>query len=313
MPHKDDLNDGYEYREELGAAAAGCNVVEYLAGRHPSAGRGEWLERIEAGRVLLDGAPAAANAVLRPGQRLSWLRPPWVEPDAPLAYAILHRDEHLLAVAKPTGLPTLPGGGRFMRNTLWALVRRRFPEANPVHRLGRGTSGVLLFARSAEAFARVSQAWRRGEVRKAYRTLVAGEPSADGFDIDVPVGRIPHRALGTVHAATFPGDPSGKAAHSHVAVMERRDGCALVDVRITTGRPHQIRIHLAAAGHPLVGDPLYGVGGVPLPGHGALPGDLGYHLHSLSLELEHPATGERLEVVCAPPPPLRLGGSAAAR
>jgi 23S rRNA pseudouridine1911/1915/1917 synthase len=89
-------------------------------------------------------------------------------------------------------------------------------------------------------------------------------------------------------------------------VLERRESAqALVEVAIETGRPHQIRIHLAHAGHRLCGDPLYGVGGVPLPGSRALPGDPGYLLHALRVELAHPRTGAPLVIECAPPPPLR--------
>ena len=88
-------------------------------------------------------------------------------------------------------------------------------------------------------------------------------------------------------------------------MLERREGCFLCDVRIASGRPHQIRIHLAAAGHPLVGDPLYARGGVPAAGCTALPGDPGYLLHAAELRVTHPRTGRELEVACAPPPALR--------
>jgi 23S rRNA pseudouridine1911/1915/1917 synthase len=218
----------------------------------------------------------------------------------------LYRDEYLLAVAKPAGLPTMPGGGLFMENTLLSLVRRSYPEANPLHRLGRGTSGVVLFARVPEAFARVSQAWSRGEVIKNYRTLVVGAPADDEFDIDVPIGRIPHPLLKTIHAAVSQNDESGKPALSHVRVLERRNGHALLDVRILTGRPHQIRFHLAAAGHPLVGDPLYGAGGIPRTGSRVLPGNIGYHLHNAFLGFSHPMTKEWIEITCFPPPILRV-------
>jgi 23S rRNA pseudouridine1911/1915/1917 synthase len=299
------FNEGYEYRECLNAGAAGRNIIEYFTQRYPGASTEEWLRRIESGRILLDGVPAAPDAVLMTGQRLSWLRPPWEEPDAPLDFAILYRDEHLLGTAKPAGLPTMPGGGRFMDNTLFTLVRRRFPEANPLHRLGRGTSGIVLFSLTRKAFSGLSQAWSRGEVEKRYRTLASGVPGSDILDIDVPIGPVSHPVLGSIHAAT----PDGKPAHSRIEVLERREGCTLLDVRITTGRPHQIRIHCAAAGHPLVGDPLYAVGGITAAGSSALPGDLGYHLHSRLLAFLHPATGRRTEISCLPPPLLRSARS----
>jgi 23S rRNA pseudouridine1911/1915/1917 synthase len=299
------LNSGYEYCEELGAAATGLNIADYLARRYISAGREEWRVRVVSGRVLLNGVPASPDAVLQPGQKLVWRRPPWEEPDVPLAFAVLYSDDHLLAVAKPVGLPTTPGGGLFMENTLLALVRRRYPGISPLHRLGRGTSGVVLFARTPEAFARVSREWGGKGVIKIYRALVVGTPAEDEYDIDVKIGKVPHNFLKTIHAAVPYSDGAGKAAHSHVRVLERRGRHSLVDVRIFTGRPHQIRIQLAAVGHPLVGDPLYGAGGIPAADSPALPGDTGYFLHSAFLGFSHPATKKWTEITCFPPPVLR--------
>ncbi len=296
------LNRGFEYQERLGAEAAGLQVVDYLALHYPRFSRAEWLLRIRSGQVLLDGNPSWIDTVLSPGQLLSWIRPPWKEPDVPLSFAILYQEEDLLAVAKPRGLPTLPGGGRFMEHTLLALVRRRYPEASPLHRLGRGTSGIVLFAATSPAFAKISLAWRRGEVLKIYRALISGCPSRDEFAVDIPIGPVPHSILKSVHAAS----PAGKPAHSRIKVLERRATCALAEVTITTGRPHQIRIHLAAAGYPLDGDPLYAAGGVPAPGSRALPGDPGYCLHAGQLGFSHPYTGRWTEITCVPPPPLRL-------
>jgi 23S rRNA pseudouridine1911/1915/1917 synthase len=301
VPWEDPLtvNAGFEYQEKVGPEAAGRTVLAWLVRRYPHSTEAAWRERIATGEVRLDGEVALAMDVLRPGQSLVWRRPPWEEPVVPLGFAILHRDEHLLAVAKPRGLPSVPNGG-FLEHTLLFRVRRLHPEAVPMHRLGRGTSGLVLFARTDGARRAVAAEWRAGRVEKEYRALVRGVPAAESFTVDTPIGLVPHPRLSRVHAASREGKP----AVSHVRVLARRDGAALVAVAIPTGRPHQIRIHLAAAGHPLVGDPLYVEGGVPGPDPG-LPGEGGYRLHAHRLALTHPATGERLELECAPPPELR--------
>jgi 23S rRNA pseudouridine1911/1915/1917 synthase len=276
------------------------SLAVYLAEHYSHSSRRAWEERAARGEVLLDGAPARAAAILRPGQILLWRRPPWREPAAPLAFAVLYRDADLLAVLKPSGLPTLPGGG-YLENTLLRRVRRLHPEASPLHRLGRGTTGLVLFTRAPRAARLLSEAWRRGEVRKIYRALVDGEPREDRFVVDARIGRVPHPILGSVHAAERQGKPS----LSCVTVLERRDRTTLVEVEIVTGRPHQVRIHLAFAGHPLSGDPLYASGGLPREDRAALPGDLGYLLHARLLRFRHPGTGAPVEIRAHPPALLR--------
>ncbi len=299
------LNSGTLHREQIGAADAGRTVVEQLALRHGRASLAEWEARAAAGEILLDGQPTAALVHLRAGQCLAWARPPWVEPEVPLATAVLFEDGEALAVAKPSGLPTLPGGGLFQDHTLLALVRRRAPEASPMHRLGRFTSGLVLFATTAAAAGPLQAAFQRTGTQKTYLALCQGHPAEDAFEIAAPIGEVPYAPLGRLHAAS----PTGRASLSRVRVLERREGASLLEVEIATGRPHQIRIHLAFAGHPLVGDPLYGPGGLPLPGTCALPGDGGYRLHAWKLDLDHPTTGQRLALRCHPPPPLRPGGA----
>jgi 23S rRNA pseudouridine1911/1915/1917 synthase len=294
------LNQGYEYRERLGPKADGQSVLAYLSCNHPHSSRAEWSARIADGQVLFDGRPIQAEGVLRQGRELIWRRPPWLEPDAPTTFSILYEDEDLLAVAKPAGLPTLPGAN-FLQTTLLYQVRRHDPQAAPLHRLGRWTSGVVLCARNQHARADLVRQWTARRVVKRYRALAAGDPRGDALTIAAPIGPVPHALLGSVHAAC----DNGKPALSRVAVLERRDGGFLCDVTIATGRPHQIRIHLAAAGHPLVGDPLYTVGGLPASATQALPGDPGYHLHAAELGVTHPRDGRDLIIVSEPPPLLR--------
>lgn len=250
--------------------------------------------------MLLNGCSARPFTPLEDGDEVTWLRPPWREPAAPLSWAVLYSDREILAAAKPAGLPTLPGGG-FLEHTLLHQVRLRDPRAVPMHRLGRWTSGIVLFARTREARRTLAAAWRRGAIYKRYRALASGRAAKPEFTVRTPIGRTQHPLLGTVHAAT----PTGKPAASHVTVVEQRNEAFLADVVIDTGRPHQIRIHMAAAGHPLVGDPLYPVGGCPASDNGALPGDPGYLLHAVRLRFAHPGTCRDLVLDCPPPPALR--------
>ena len=293
-------NRGHEYREHLGVSASGRKLVDYLSARYRHSTREEWRDRIAAGLVLLDAAPAGPEAVVRAGQVLTWRRPAWVEPDVPDEVVVLFEDGDLLAVDKPAGLPTLPGAG-FLTHTLLARVRERDPGASPVHRLGRWTSGVVLFARTAGAAASLALQHRAGTIVKRYHALATGAPAADAFAVRVPIGSVPHRLLGSVHAAS----PSGRPATTHFDVIERRDGAFLAAACIQTGRSHQIRIHLAAAGHPLVGDPLYAAGGVPAPDSRTVPGDPGYNLHAMELGFLHPRTAAQVTIRSTPPPILR--------
>ena len=144
--------------------------------------------------------------------------------------------------------------------------------------------------------------WSAKKVGKQYRALANGCPDWDETTISTPIGPVPHALLVSIHAAS----QEGKPYLSHVAVIERRANSFLCDVRIATGRPHQIRIHLAAAGHPLVGDPLYGADGLPRPNTGALPGDPGYYLHAAELSFQHPRTGREVVIECEPPLLLRF-------
>lgn len=294
------LNDGYAYT--LRVQRGGDTVLELLAREFRHSAPEVWAARLLAGEVELDGVVVRGPEPLRPGQTLVWHRPPWPEEAVPLHFAVLHEDADLLVVNKPSGLPTMPGGG-FLKHTLLSLVRQRWPGASPLHRLGRGTSGAVLFSLNAAAGARVLEAWRTGGVRKTYRALASGVAQADTADIRTPIGKVAHPRLGDVYAAT----PDGKPSHSIARVLERRAHSTLFAVEIPTGRPHQIRIHLASIGHPLLDDPLYVAGGHARPD--GLPGDLGYLLHARTLELTHPTGGERLRIEAPGPGVLDVGGA----
>lgn len=293
------LNQGHVYDEVIDREAAGRTVLDWMSTRHKHSTADEWRERIVDGEVEVDGERATADRVLVAGQTLAWRRPPWVEPTVPLDWRTVFEDESLVAVDKPSGLPTLPGAG-FLENTLLSLVRKEHPESSPMHRLGRETSGLVLFAKTPEARSALQDAWRKHAVVKRYRALAQGVCPDDRLEIDTPIGPVPHPLLGTIHAASEKGKPSRSTA----VVLERRADSTLFEVSIETGRPHQIRIHLASVGYPLVGDPIYVAGGLPRAESPGLPGDGGYFLHAEWLSFRHPVTGDAMTLQA--PPPLML-------
>jgi 23S rRNA pseudouridine1911/1915/1917 synthase len=293
------MNRGWSYREQVGPEGGGRSVLSYLADTRRHSTEQEWAARIERGEVEVEGSRVRGSEIIQPGQTVVWHRPPWDEELVPRHYELIHEDDSMVVVNKPSGLPTMPAGG-FLDNTLLALVRERYPDASPLHRLGRGTSGLVLFARQRSAASQLARAWREREVRKTYRALGLGNTRTEMFVIDVPIGPVPHPLIDTVQAACEGGRPS----HSVAVVLEHRHDQTLFSIDITTGRPHQIRIHMAYAGHPLIGDPLYGEGG-GIKRDPGLPGDGGYSLHAERLQFAHPTTGQPMTVTATPPAELQ--------
>ena len=315
------LNQGWLYQERVSRDFAGWSVLAYYAKRYRHSEASVWEARIVAGEVRVEGRVVSPMYLLRAGESLCYARPPWEEPDVPLEIEVLYEDAEVLAVAKPSGLPVMPAGG-FLQHTLWWQMRERYPKDPPipVHRLGRGTSGILLLARTAQARASLSQQLRQSTaghkpMRKSYRALVGESDLPAQFVVDAPIGKVEHPLLGQIYAA----HPQGAYAYSEGRVLGRRSGETLVEMIIATGRPHQIRIHLAVMGFPLLGDPLYGVGGQVILSEElrgsegaeisedervALPGDGGYALHACQVVFQHPRTLEIMEIHCAPPAKL---------
>ncbi len=281
-------------------------MLAYYTRTYRHSRESEWRARIAAQQIWLDDQPATCEMCLKPGQRLAYHRPPWLEPDVPLAFDLLYEDADLLVVAKPSGLPVMPAGG-FLEHTLLWQLKQHYPQETPVpiHRLGRGTSGLVLLARSPLARAQLTQQMRNRQIGKIYWALASGQSDQDQFRIEQPIGKLPHSVLGYVYGAVDGLTTKGAFAQSDCRVLRRQGDQMLVEVTILTGRPHQIRIHLAAAGFPLVGDPLYTVGGVPrLMGEDetlAVPGDCGYLLHAYTLSFRQPATGQAMQLTCPPP------------
>jgi 23S rRNA pseudouridine1911/1915/1917 synthase len=295
------LNRGYTYTTIIGSKSHGLSLLSHLASLYPHSTPAAWQQNLNNREVTVDGVIATGDELLAAGQALVWNRPPWIEPDAPQHFEVLLDDPHLLAVNKPSGLPTLPGGG-FMENTLLRLVQKLNPGANPVHRLGRATTGIVLFAKTQQAAATLSADWNTPRVQKIYRAVAQGMAQHDAYEILTPIGLVPHPLLGSVWAA----NPGGKPSKSLAKVISRTTGTGTTgtttfEVGLRSGRPHQIRIHLASIGHPLVGDPLYGSTGQPLEDLPGLPGDGGYLLHAQFLKFHHPITGEQINLEAALP------------
>ncbi len=290
-------NAGYSFRHVLGPSASGHTTLTYLSERFDHSSREQWLERLEAKEIRLDGAIATGHERIKPGWVLIWDRPGWIEEEVPLDYEILYDDQCLIAVHKPSGLPTLPGAG-FYQNTLLMQVRLVYPTATALHRLGRATSGIVLFALDRNSSAEMSKRW--GLVQKEYRTLVRGDMHFDSVGIQTPIGLIPHPRIGEIYGASW----CGKRSRSVVSVLQRREDTTVCSVELLTGRPHQIRIHLASIGYPLLGDPVYGSGG-GIVDHPGLPGDAGYSLHAHRVRFIHPETGKAILIESPLPECLR--------
>jgi 23S rRNA pseudouridine1911/1915/1917 synthase len=232
------------------------------------------------------------------------------EPRVEVTYRILHEDEWILAVDKGPGAPVHPVRS-FRTRTVLTRLREdlKEPGLKPAHRLDRETSGVLLFARRKRALTRLMNQFKNGRVSKKYLAIVRGNPDFDRKMVELPLGRDPEFPI---RCRMRPG--SGRPAQTGFTVLERQKDRALISAVPRTGRQHQIRVHLAALGHPVLGDKLYQEGGKP---YLAMIGDrlddeaikrLGHHRHALhaeSLEIEHPRTGERLRIHAELPEDLK--------
>lgn len=289
-------NSGYVYRDRITRENDGAMVLEFYTGTYPRFNRETWSARIRSGRIFREGKPVKENARLHTGEILSYHRPPWVEPDVPTEFDVLFEDSHLLVINKPSGLPVLPGD-LYLENTLLALVRKRLsPELSPIHRLDRPTSGAVIFAKTLKSRQRLSAAIQNGEISKTYLAMTTGNSMSDNFIVTEPIGKVPHPLSGEVAAAVRTGRPS----ETRFRVVTRCENRSLLMAFLKTGRPHQIRIHLAYAGVSLVGERFYGTGGMPCPG-AVQPGEGDFLLHAWRLRFFHPVTGKR-RTVTAPLP-----------
>jgi 23S rRNA pseudouridine1911/1915/1917 synthase len=267
--------------------------VDAVVARLLGVPRGEVQRAIAEGRVMVDGQVRSKSFRLAGGERVEVELPVpggLVADLGPLP--ILYEDDHLLVVSKPAGMVTHPTASRRTGTLVNRLLSLGVPlstiggEDRPgiVHRLDAGTSGAIVVAKDDGTHAALSEMFRRHQVDRRYLALVRGHVGPDHFLIEAPLGRRAARIL--VRAVT------GKHAATEIEVRERLPGSTLVEARPRTGRTHQIRVHLAAIGHPVLGDRAYGGAG---PDSRRLGLDRPF-LHSWRIAFDHPVTGGRVEI-----------------
>jgi len=280
-------------------ACAGLRLDQALARLLPSHSRSRLKGWIEAGRVVVDGTPGTPRRKLAGGERIEVAAGDdgTALPDAaqPIGLAIVHEDDAVIVVDKPAGLVVHPGAGNRDGTLLNALLHRHpglasVARAGIVHRLDKDTSGLMVVARTPEAQTDLVRQLAARTVRREYLALVRGDV-AKAVTVDAPIGRHP------VNRTSMAVVERGKEARTHVAPVERFGAATLVRCTLDTGRTHQIRVHLAAIGHPLVGDPVYGARRAA-PG---VPAFARQALHAQRLAFVHPVTRNEMSFESPPP------------
>jgi 23S rRNA pseudouridine1911/1915/1917 synthase len=293
-------------RLDVSGQDAGKRLDHALRASLPQFSRARLQEWIKAGRVLVNGSAPRASYLLRAGDRIE------VEPGKPvplrataeeIPLTILYEDGDLVAIDKPAGMVVHAGAGVRSGTLVNALLHhfkslsRTAGELRPgiVHRLDRFTSGVLLVAKHDAAHQSLSGQFASRRVEKTYLALVHGSVKQEHGRIEKPIARDPRqRVRMTARLAR------GRAAWTEYRVVRRLAGFTLLEVRIGTGRTHQIRVHLASIGHPVVGDRLYGAP-AKIAGSATLPR---YFLHAHRIRFAHPSTGEAIVIESPLPPEL---------
>jgi 23S rRNA pseudouridine1911/1915/1917 synthase len=253
------------------------------------------VQRIIRERLLwVDGEEAASSYRVGGGERVEARVPEEGISPEEIPVPVIFEDEHLVVVEKPAGLVVHPGAGNAAGTVVNALLGRSIAGGEDpsrpgvVHRLDRDTSGLMVLAKGEPAYSRLVAQMSGRRVGRVYRAVVVGEGLPETGTVDAPVGRDPENP--TLMAAGI-----GKPAVTHFEVLREVAGHAMLEVRLETGRTHQIRVHLSAIGHPVYADPLYGT---PVPGHRLW-------LHAENLAFIHPVSGERLSFEAPIPNDLR--------
>jgi len=285
-------------------ADSGTRLDRWLAVHVPALSRARLQALIEAGHVRVGGIERKASYRLREGEAVEVEIPPTppeeLRPE-PTTLAIVHEDDAILVIDKPAGMVVHPGAGR-STGTLAAAVLAHAPETagvggprrpGIVHRLDKGTSGLLVVAKTAQAYDSLTAQLAARAVSRRYAAVVHGRVVPSEGVIDAPIGRHPHDR---VRMAVRPAG-QGRRAVTRYRVVERFAEATYVEAALETGRTHQIRVHLASRGHPVIGDDAYRPRSIPP----LLEMD-GLALHAASLAFIHPLTGQRVEFAVSLPP-----------
>jgi 23S rRNA pseudouridine1911/1915/1917 synthase len=275
---------------------AGQRLDKFLAGRLPELSRARLQALLGAGEVRRDGDLITEGASrVKPGQRFTvGLPEPAPARPAPEARPldVLYEDEHLLVLDKPAGLVVHPAPGNWSGTLLNGLLARHagaavLPRAGIVHRLDKDTSGLMVVGKTLPAVTALSKAIAARKVHRHYLALAHGQVEPAVQQIEAAIGRDP---VSRVRMAVL---ASGKPARTDVQCVAHRGGFSALQCKLHSGRTHQIRVHLAWCGHPLVADALYGgAAGLGLQRQG---------LHAARLRLQHPLHGDWMEFQAAPP------------
>lgn len=239
------------------AREAGLSLLAFLAQRFRYVSREGWDRAIREGRVTVDGRRVEGRTPLRAGVEIA-TRQSLREPAAPTDVRIVHDACGVLVVDKPAGLP-FHADGAFVTRTLVAVLRARLGEGLlPLQRLDRETSGLCLFARDATTARALRTAIDAGALDKRYDAIVHGRVAVDDGVLDGWIGRAHGSSITLRRGIVPPHEPGAQSARTEFAVIARGDATSLLRCRLVTGRTHQLRVHLEGAGHPIVGDKLYG-------------------------------------------------------
>ncbi|MBI2896095.1 MAG: RluA family pseudouridine synthase [Deltaproteobacteria bacterium] len=291
---------------------AGWRLDRFLTWKVPRLSRTRAQKILRTQAFAPDGRKLGPNDIVRAGDVIVIYRPPMPEPPAPREFGVLYEDEDVVVVDKPAGLPVHPTA-RYHENTLTALLRGRYPDrVTLTHRLDRETSGIVVCARNRQAERRLKAQFESRTVTKRYLALVRGVVAQDLTTIDLPLELCTEGILRNRMKVAPPG--RGLESRTLIEVASRGRTTTLVSAYPRTGRQHQIRVHLDAIGHPIVGDKLYGVdealflafcdSGLDDEMHKTL-GMQRHALHAHEVRLAHPRSGEPLEVRSALPDDIR--------